>query len=195
MSSDQDLRVMKTLELIKHSFIKLVDEKGFRNITVNDISDKALISRSTFYLHYADKYELLNKVTDEAISSILKLVEPKAHIVHRVLNYDGFCENLNVIFHEIEKDALLYKLILNDTEHLGLCRKCENILKTKLEESFTGQTQIPRDLFELIVSLYISMTRWWLNHDMEYSPSFLAKEMVKFLTAVPCSVIGVATEH
>lgn len=147
MSSDQDLRVMKTLELIKHSFIKLVDEKGFRNITVNDISDKALISRSTFYLHYADKYELLNKVTDEAISSILKLVEPKAHIVHRVLNYDGFCENLNVIFHEIEKDALLYKLILNDTEHLGLCRKCENILKTKLEESFTGQTQIPRDLF------------------------------------------------
>lgn len=196
MFSEQDLRVQKTLALIKRSFIKLIDEKGFSNITVNNISDEAMISRSTFYLHFTDKYDLLNKITDEAISSILNLVEPSKHIIHGSLNYNGFCENLSAIFHTLQNDALLYKLMLNDTEHLGLCRKCETILKNKLEETFVGEFQIPRDLFfELIVSLYVSTARWWLNHDMKYSPSFLAKEMVKFFTAVPCDVIGVAAEQ
>lgn len=196
MSSEQDLRVQKTLTLIRRSFIKLINEKGFRSITVNDISKEAMISRSTFYLHFTDKYDLLNKITEEAIGSILELVKPDTHIIHGSLNYNGFCQNLSEILHIVEKDALLYKLMLNDTEHLGLCRKCETSLKNKLEESFTGETQIPRDLFfELIVSFYVSTARWWLNHDMKYSPSFLAKEMVKFLTAVPCNVIGVAAER
>ena len=136
MSSEQDLRILKTLVLIKDAFVELMDQKGFRKITVNDIAERAMISRSTFYLHYADKYELLNKVTDEAIFSILNLVKPEAHIVNGSLNYDGFRENLDAIFHAIEKNSLLYKLILNDTEHLGLCRKCEYALKTRLEESF-----------------------------------------------------------
>ncbi len=196
MSSEQDLRVQKTLALIKRSFIKLIDEKGFRSITVNDISDEAMISRSTFYLHFTDKYDLLNEITEEAIGSILNLIKPNTHITHGSLNYNGFCENLSEIFHTMEKDALFYKIMLNDTEHLGLCRKCETSLKNKLEESFTGETKIPRDLFfELIVSFYISTARWWLNHDVKYSPSFLAKEMVKFLTAVPCTVVGVNTEQ
>ncbi|WP_312611548.1 TetR/AcrR family transcriptional regulator C-terminal domain-containing protein [Oscillibacter sp.] len=196
MSSEQDLRVMKTLTLIKNSFVELMDEKGFRNITVNDISNKAMISRSTFYLHYADKYELLDKVTDEAISSILNLVKPEAHIFDGCLNYDGLRENLNTIFHVMEKDALLYKFLLNDNEHMGLCRKCEDALKTRMGESFTGEIQVSRDLFfELMTSTYISMVRWWLNHEMKYSSSFLAKEMVNYLTAVPCNLIGISTEN
>ena len=92
MSSEQDLRILKTLVLIKDAFVELMDQKGFRNITVNDIAERAMISRSTFYLHYADKYELLNKVTDEAIFSVLNLVKPEAHIVNGSLNYDGFRE-------------------------------------------------------------------------------------------------------
>lgn len=147
MSSDQDLRVLKTLTLIKNSFVELMDEKGFRNITVNNIADKAMISRSTFYLHYADKFELLNKVVDEAISSIVNLVEPEAHIFHGDLNYDGFRKNLNAIFHVVEKNSLLYRLILNDTEQMGLCRKCEDVLKTRLEESFAGEIQVKRSVF------------------------------------------------
>lgn len=185
----------KTLTLIKNSFVELMDKKGFRNITVNDISDKAMISRSTFYLHYADKYELLDQITDEAISAILNLIKPEAHIINGSLNCDGFRENLNAIFRAIEKNSLFYKLLLNDTEHLGLCRKCENALKIRLAESFSGEIQVSRDLFfELITSFYISTARWWLNHDMKYSSSFLAKEMVGFLTAVPCNLMGISTE-
>lgn len=90
MSSDRDLRVIKTRRLIRDAFISLVNERGFKSITVNDISDRAMINRSTFYLHYTDKFDLLQKLVSEAIQNILCLIEPQAHIVNGDLDYEGF---------------------------------------------------------------------------------------------------------
>jgi Transcriptional regulator len=173
--------VIKTRGLIREAFVKLVDEKGFKSITVNDISDKAMINRSTFYLHYKDKFDLLEKIVDEAIQNILFLVEPQAHIVNGILDYEGFLNNLGHIMRTVESDALLYKFILNDKEMLGITRKYENAVLEKLNASFPLQLSISRDLcLELITSIYVSTIRWWLNSDMNYSPSFLAKELVEF---------------
>ncbi|MDP4153759.1 MAG: TetR/AcrR family transcriptional regulator [Bacillota bacterium] len=181
MSSNNDLRVVKTRRLIIDAFVKLLDEKGFKNITVNDISDKAMINRSTFYLHYMDKFDLLQKLVNEAIENILCLVEPQAHIVNGKLDYEGFLNNLSCIMKAVEKDAVLYKFILNDREMLGISREWEKALIEKLDTCFPMQLSISRDLcLELISSLYVSIIRWWLNNDMKYSPSFLAKELVKF---------------
>lgn len=181
MSSDRDLRVIKTCNLIREAFVKLMDEKGFKNITVNDIADGAIINRSTFYLHYTDKYDLLQKTVDEAIQNVLRSVEPQAHIVNEKLDYESFLQNLSYILKTVEKDALLYKIILNDNERLGISRKFENALKDKFDVCFPIQLSISRDLcLELVPSLYVSAIRWWLNNDMKYSPSFLAKELAKF---------------
>ncbi|MGN1201776.1 MAG: TetR/AcrR family transcriptional regulator [Eubacterium sp.] len=59
-----DLRVKRTQRVIRESFFELVNEKGFEHISVKDITDRAMISRNTFYLHYADKYELFDKICD-----------------------------------------------------------------------------------------------------------------------------------
>ena len=64
----EDLRVIKTKSSIKGAFIELVEEKGFDNVTVKDICSKALINRNTFYLHYYDKVDLLNKIASEVFS-------------------------------------------------------------------------------------------------------------------------------
>jgi AcrR family transcriptional regulator len=158
-----------------------MDEKGFKNITINDIADGAIINRSTFYLHYTDKYDLLQKTVAEAIKNILWLVEPQAHVVNEKLDYESFLQNLSDILKTVEKDALLYRIILNDKETLGISRKFENALKDKLDVCFPMRLSISRDLcLELVPSIYVSAIRWWLNNDMKYSPSFLAKELVKF---------------
>ncbi len=60
-----DLRVKKTKALIKGAFIELVEAKGFDNVTVKDICNKAMINRNTFYLHYLDKIDLLTKLANE----------------------------------------------------------------------------------------------------------------------------------
>ena len=140
-----------------------------------------MINRSTFYLHYTDKFDLLQKLVSEAIQNILCLIEPQAHIVNGDLDYEGFLNNLSRIMKVVEMDAAIYQFILNDKEALGICRECENALLEKLNACFPTQLSISRDLgLELITSIYVSTIRWWLNNDMKYSPSFLAKELVTF---------------
>jgi AcrR family transcriptional regulator len=55
-----DPRVRRTRGLILHSFEGLLAEKNFESISVQDVTDKALINRATFYAHFQDKYALLD---------------------------------------------------------------------------------------------------------------------------------------
>ncbi|MDE5984414.1 MAG: TetR/AcrR family transcriptional regulator [Eubacterium sp.] len=65
-----DLRVRRTQKAIRGAFFELIKEKGFEHISVKDITDRALISRNTFYLHYADKYDLFNKICDDLMRTL-----------------------------------------------------------------------------------------------------------------------------
>lgn len=58
----QDLRVIKTISNIENTFIDLLQERDFSAITVQDILDRALINRKTFYRYYKDKYDLAETV-------------------------------------------------------------------------------------------------------------------------------------
>lgn len=57
--SKVDRRILKSQEAIKKAVIELMAEKSFDDITIQDISDRANVSRGTIYLHYLDKYDLL----------------------------------------------------------------------------------------------------------------------------------------
>ena len=61
MSQNLDLRITKTDKIIKDAFLELADNIGFEKITVINLTKKAMISRTTFYSHYKDKYDLLEK--------------------------------------------------------------------------------------------------------------------------------------
>ena len=55
----EDLRVKKTKKALNESFVALLNEKSFDDITVNELCDRAGIRRATFYKHYADKFAFL----------------------------------------------------------------------------------------------------------------------------------------
>ncbi len=56
-----------TKPLIRYAFITLLKEKSLEDITVHEIVEKALINRSTFYLHYKDKYDLYDAIVDDLL--------------------------------------------------------------------------------------------------------------------------------
>lgn len=58
---NEDLRVRRTRKMLMQALIELTIEKGFAALTVQDIADRAMINRATFYRHYLDKYSLLDK--------------------------------------------------------------------------------------------------------------------------------------
>lgn len=69
-----DRRTRYTRSAIRDAFFALLEQKGFSKMTVADICREADISRGTFYLHYEDKYALLDAMIDEALD-----VDPPMH--------------------------------------------------------------------------------------------------------------------
>jgi AcrR family transcriptional regulator len=88
-----DLRVRRTRALLQKALIELTTEKGFSDVTVRDITERAMVNRSTFYHHYLDKYDLLNQYIEEAMividdrtgasSSMIDLDQPSIEFVSR----------------------------------------------------------------------------------------------------------------
>ncbi len=70
----QDLRVIKTRKNIKESFIRLLEDKSFSSVTVQNILDEALINRTTFYRHYDSKYDLAEELNGEIIGRFEQLL-------------------------------------------------------------------------------------------------------------------------
>lgn len=64
----EDLRVRRTKRAIKLAFIKLVNEKGFSNVTIKEIAEEAIVNRQTFYNYYQDKYDLTEQLNDEYLA-------------------------------------------------------------------------------------------------------------------------------
>jgi AcrR family transcriptional regulator len=54
-----DRRVQRTHRLLHQAIVELIRERGWDAITVQDVCERADIGRSTFYVHFADKEELL----------------------------------------------------------------------------------------------------------------------------------------
>ena len=62
-----------TLSVIREAFFSLLAEVGFAKMTVADICRRADINRGTFYLHYEDKFALLDALIDEALAAAPRL--------------------------------------------------------------------------------------------------------------------------
>lgn len=59
---------------IRKNFINLLNTKGFENLTVSDIARGSKINRGTFYLHYVDKYDLMEKLEMEIIYDLKQIM-------------------------------------------------------------------------------------------------------------------------
>ncbi len=70
----KDRRVRRTQKLLKDSLISLMQEKEFKNITVKDVTERADINRGTFYLHYTDTYDLLQKIQEDVLSDFEEMI-------------------------------------------------------------------------------------------------------------------------
>ena len=55
----EDLRVQKTKAALFRAFYELLAEKSYESITVNELCEKAMVRRATFYKHYRDKHDFL----------------------------------------------------------------------------------------------------------------------------------------
>ena len=98
-----DLRKKKTLRAIKEAFLALRRIKNVEQISVTELTQKAEISKATFYLHYHDIFDLSEKLKEEVIHCVIARLEEPMEIL---TNSVSFMERLvNAL--EAEKENVL----------------------------------------------------------------------------------------
>jgi AcrR family transcriptional regulator len=67
----EDRRIRRTRQALQRAFIEVVREKGFTATSIQDITERANVNRGTFYLHFADKYMLMDTFIREDFQRLL----------------------------------------------------------------------------------------------------------------------------
>ena len=70
VQNGEDLRVRRPLKMLQYALIELSTEKGFAAVTMSDLTERAMVNRSTYYRPFADKYELLRQYLEDLLQLI-----------------------------------------------------------------------------------------------------------------------------
>ena len=100
-----DLRVIKTKNILYSTLLELMKEKQFEEIKVSDICSHALINRSTFYSHYNDKYELLEEYINTLKDSLIEELSKNKNINNTKKYY---IELIKLFFNHIDEKRNIY---------------------------------------------------------------------------------------
>ena len=81
----EDLRIIRTRNLLCKAFYELLEETPYEKISVIDICNKAMVHRATFYNHFEDKEHLLQFAIDEIQEELFnnykrKIFQPKRNV-------------------------------------------------------------------------------------------------------------------
>ena len=68
----EDLRVRKTKKAIRSVFEDMICEMDYEEISIKELTARAMINRKTFYLHYHDLDDLLTELQDEYVNVFIK---------------------------------------------------------------------------------------------------------------------------
>ncbi len=124
---ENDLRVQRTRQSLKNASREVLQEKGFSAVSIQDITGRAMVNRSTFYAHFTDKYELLTILFREQFQQAMASKLPSTSswepqtlllLIEAVLDYfDGFydhCQSAQSTGHIFEHATReeLYTLLL-----------------------------------------------------------------------------------
>ncbi|MDE5576903.1 MAG: TetR/AcrR family transcriptional regulator [Oscillospiraceae bacterium] len=68
----EDLRTKRTKALIRKAFEEMICEMDYEQMTVKELTERAMINRKTFYLHYNSLDDLLLEMQNEMAQSFIK---------------------------------------------------------------------------------------------------------------------------
>jgi len=100
-------RGKETQRLLGEILLKLITEKGYDKITVKDITDKANIDRTTFYLHFKDKDDLFLKSQQQIIDELIEYGQ----------KIDQPYPRATLVFEHMAQHSEAYRVLLNLDEN------------------------------------------------------------------------------
>ncbi|MBI9043502.1 MAG: TetR/AcrR family transcriptional regulator [Anaerolineaceae bacterium] len=182
-----DRRVVRTKILIRDALVALIEEKGFEALYVKDITARADINRGTFYLHYKDKFELLEKTMDDIIIDFEKIfLQSKSLRLADFTSQDEPIPITQEIFEYIKENEALMHVIFGLAGGVAFHMKFRKMVENTLKLGFLGGLRaenflVPREyLISYILHAHLGVVQSWLNTGCKESP----KEMAMILSGL-----------
>ena len=169
---------LKTKRTIENAMVQLLTEQPFDQISTVKLAEKAGISRSSFYTHYKDKYDMIEHYQS-------KLFHTFEYIFQKHANHkrDAILE----VFEYLESEPLLAALLSeNGTKEIQnfLRNKLHIMLSTDLQKRFM---QLNLNNIELeYSSIYLTnalfgVCQTWIAHGKKESPQEMTNFLMKML--------------
>lgn len=173
-NNEMTIGTKRTLRNLRESLTELLMVKPLEQISIQELCDKAMISRGTFYNYFYDKYDLLNYDW----SQLQLLIDPE--FTHPELNHDDYQEYMNLFLQNLiiflSKEREIYQKIINNnansifSANMHEYIETQILLKLKVAISNKINYKIPLELMaDVYANTIITMGRWWLKFGDGYT--------------------------
>lgn len=169
-----DRRILKSQESMKKAVIELMTEKNFDDITIQDIADRANINRGTIYLHYQDKFDLLDKLIEAHINELREMGDWACKL--------DWSNALLPFFEYFEKNYLFFSTMLASKGAPSFRNRLIAFVMIGFKEEIDKESGRNTDLNEDVMlqyagTAYVGVIEWWIRNGMPYSPKVIAKQV------------------
>jgi AcrR family transcriptional regulator len=174
-----DPRIQRTIKLLGDALIELCIEKGYNNITIQDITDRANVSRTTFYLHF--------KTVDDLLFARMQVMYDELTALAHELNWGDMAQIQSTMcdpfeFEHVERYLQFYKVMLSDKGSIGFLLRVmdylavtyETVLRATIPPDVTPNIPLPI-LAAIASGAEIGVIRWWVANDLPRTASEMAR--------------------
>lgn len=137
----------KTKKKIREAFAELMHEKKvLANITVTDLAKRADITRSSFYTHYENIYEVASDIQNETLEVLIKNTEDLKSI-------EDFYHCIDEITKYLKQNENIYSMILTSNEVLLYAEHLIRLLSKKVDLAF-DKSKTSTSEFNMVIYTY-----------------------------------------
>ena len=180
-----DRRVKRTIQSLRTALLELIKEKGYDEISIEEITERANVGRTTFYLHYKDKDDLLmEEFTTTIYERVQTLSEIPFSVWLPVFEVDDEknkpLQPLLLVFQHIHDHSDLYYLLLKSANSNRIVERIRKVstdaiikfVENKMEtDPIPVLSEVPIEFFAAFFSgALISIVNWWIKEDMHHTP-------------------------
>ncbi|KOP80764.1 TetR family transcriptional regulator [Lysinibacillus sp. FJAT-14745] len=164
----------ETKQAIKNALIIQIEEVGFERVTVKNLASTANINRGTFYLHYKDKFEVMEDLQQELINeleSYVKNVQPLE--AFQTLKTGQFYPPFVEVIKCFKEHATAFRVILGEQGSPGFSKRLKEVFSNQILDrlSVIGEElqdpEFRQYLQAFLASAILGIIQEWLDRGNE----------------------------
>lgn len=183
----KNLRQRRTQKLLQNALIELIEEESFEKLSVQALTERAMVSRAAFYRNYKDKYDLVEQIFADAMENLFNsLSQPSV---------DHPPQDLIWFFEHFQEHERLYSALLGRHGSHWFVLKMRAILIDFLKENQNlplwqlspNQSIYPEtDDFvpNIVATMIVEAITWWLEEGRPYTSQEIATRCASLVSTI-----------